>query len=63
MSQAIFKPKNLLNSTVIWDMTLCIPLKVKRRFGEHIASILRVEKEKVDDKQTSVGYPASYPRR
>jgi hypothetical protein len=33
----------LRESSVSWDIRLCSPLKVNRRFGEHVASIFRVE--------------------
>jgi hypothetical protein len=29
-----------IEEDIFWDITPCIPLKVNRRFGEHVASIL-----------------------
>jgi hypothetical protein len=31
----------VMNSSVFWDIMPCSPLKVNRRFGEHITYILR----------------------
>jgi hypothetical protein len=40
----IFVGSEVLTAVVIfWDITPCTPLKFKRRFGGHIASIFRVE--------------------
>jgi hypothetical protein len=33
----------VMKSIIFWDITPCTPLSVNRRFGEHIASIFRVE--------------------
>jgi hypothetical protein len=33
----------VMKSIIFWDMAPCSPLSFNRRFGEHIASIVRVE--------------------
>jgi hypothetical protein len=33
----------VMKCIVLWDITPCSPLKVNRRYREHIASIFRVE--------------------
>jgi hypothetical protein len=35
----------LKKSSIFWDETPCSPLKVNRRFREHVASIFRVEEQ------------------
>jgi hypothetical protein len=32
-----------IDSSIFWDITLCIPLQVSRRFRDHFASIFRVD--------------------
>jgi hypothetical protein len=32
-----------MKSIIFWDITPCSPLKIIRRFGEHVSSIFRVE--------------------
>jgi hypothetical protein len=32
----------VMKSSIFWDVSPCSPLKVNRRFGEHVASIFRV---------------------
>jgi hypothetical protein len=33
----------VMNSTICWDTTLCSPLTVNERYGEHVASIFWVQ--------------------
>jgi hypothetical protein len=35
----------VMKSAVVQDVTLCSPLKVNQRFGEHVSSIFRVEEQ------------------
>jgi hypothetical protein len=37
-----------MNSTIFWDITLCSPLKVNRRFGKKYRLHLRAEQAEQD---------------